>query len=76
MTDNAEIERLISVVQKEWIVCGLGIGTLYGDFALEVAKRAVAAENKECAELCEELETDMGHGIAQRCAEKIRARAK
>lgn len=74
MTDNAEIERLISVVQKEWIVCGLGIGTLYGDFALEVAKRAVAAENKECAELCDEEASC--EGIAQRCAEKIRARGK
>ena len=56
MDENTEIERLISVVQKEWIVCGLGIGTLYGDFALEVAKRAVAVEREACARLASDHE--------------------
>lgn len=38
--------------------------------------QAVSITKEACAELCEELETDMGHGVAQRCAEKIRARGK
>lgn len=53
----------------------IGFNQGYGN-GVAVINEAVKLERKTCAELCEELETDMGHGVAQRCAEKIRARGK
>ena len=35
-----------------------------------------AAEREECAKVCEEFETDMGHGQPQQCADAIRARGQ
>jgi hypothetical protein len=47
-----DIEKIMLDVQKEFGSGGLTDG-LSGDFAREVAKRAIAAEREECATLCE-----------------------
>ena len=38
------------------------------------AALVAAAEREACAQVCEQFEEDMGHGIPQRCANAIRAR--
>ena len=40
------------------------------------AELVAAAERSACAQVCEEFEEDMGHGISQRCANAIRARGE
>lgn len=40
------------------------------------ANLVAAAEREACAQVCEEFEEDMGHGIPQRCANAIRARGE
>ena len=40
------------------------------------AELVAAAERSACAQVCEEFEEDMGHGIPQRCALAIRTRGE
>lgn len=40
------------------------------------ANLVAAAERSACAQVCEQFEEDMGHGIPQRCANAIRERSK
>lgn len=44
------------------------------DSVVSFAKRVAEAEREACAKICEEFEDDMGHGLPQHCANKIRAR--
>ena len=38
------LEEIVYAVQSEWQMGGLGPDTIYGEFAIEVAKRALAQE--------------------------------
>lgn len=75
------IEQIMQVVQTEFGSSGLTEG-LCGDFAREVAKRAIVAEREECAEECERMmmfpggrqESFAHHGV-QAAAKAIRERA-
>jgi hypothetical protein len=56
-----EIKELYQItldVQRKWEMFGLGSpeegGCLYADFAVEVAKIAVAKEREECAKICDD----------------------
>jgi len=40
------------------------------------ANLVAAAEREACAQVCEQFEEDMGHGIPQRCANAIRVRGE
>ncbi len=44
------------------------------EFARRVWEDATLTERSACAKICEEFEDDMGHGLPQHCANKIRAR--
>ena len=72
------IEEIALQVAKEWQMSFDGIEL---DFALEVAKRAVAAERDACANLCAafagELDNDGGPAPSRvrNCAAFIRARS-
>lgn len=46
------------------------------DLIERFAELVAAAEREACAQVCEEFEEDMGHGIPQRCANAIRARGE
>ena len=46
--------RIIDDVQEEWQVGGLGAETMYGEFAIEVAKRAIAKYGDEIERISEE----------------------
>jgi hypothetical protein len=63
----------------QWIMAR-GYSTGHGDTVDDLLKELnwqVREEERElCAQLCEEFEQDMGHGIPQRCADAIRARAE
>ena len=72
---TAGLERIVEDVLSEWQMCGMEPGTLYGDMAIEVAKRAVQAEREACADIAEDFEDDMGHGKAQKIADAIRMRS-
>lgn len=48
----------------------------FGDEIERFANLVAAAERSACAQVCEEFEEDMGHGIPQRCANAIRARGE
>ena len=39
-------------------------------------QRGAEGEREECAMACEAIETDMGHGVPQQCADAIRARSQ
>lgn len=41
-------------IEAEWKMGGLS-GGVYEDFAVELAKRAVAAERERCAKLCRQV---------------------
>jgi len=43
-------------------------------FAELIIEAVVKEEVEACAKICEEFEDDMGHGLPQHCANKIRAR--
>lgn len=44
---------------------------------VRIAKqRGAEGEREECAMACEAIETDMGHGVPQQCADAIRARSQ
>jgi len=77
------IEQLRAEAAKiaaEWYAAGLAGGTIYEDFAVELAKRAVAAERERCARLCDEAALyyanvvidEQGRRAAQDCADEIR----
>jgi hypothetical protein len=77
------IEQIMLDVQKEFESSGLSDG-LCGDFAREVAKRAVAAEREECAKVCDDRAKDEPGKLpkpqaykdeALLCAAYIRARS-
>lgn len=44
--DRKELEAIVDAVQDEWEYGGLGPETIYGEFAVEVARRAVSAERE------------------------------
>lgn len=46
---SALLERMIAEVQKEWDIGGMDSSTIYGEFAMEVARRAARAEREACA---------------------------
>jgi len=50
---QTEIERLIDTVGAEWQCGGMGADTIYGQFVIEVALRAVVAEKMRCITACE-----------------------
>lgn len=54
MTDE-ELRKIASEVESEYGTGGLSGGTLYEDFAVDIAKRAIAAERERCATLCESM---------------------
>jgi len=77
-----ELERIADEIQDEWQMGGLGKGTMYCDFAVEVAKRAVAIEREACAILGARTMEDMGRKAGgkifadgQVIADAIRARS-
>lgn len=46
---TALLESLIDDVSREWDVGGFFKDTIYGEFAIEVAKRAMAFQKERCA---------------------------
>lgn len=52
MTDE-ELAALVDRIAAEGGMGGLEVGTLYGDFALDVAK----AVREECAKACDKIES-------------------
>lgn len=73
-----QLEALVQQVENEWQMGGLA-GTMYGEFAIEVAKLAVAAEREACAKACEEVDLHSGDHLKNSdprvtCAAAIRAR--
>ncbi len=73
-----DLQQICDEVQREWGLGGLS-GGLYGDYAKEVARRAVAAEREACAQLCENNDMswadDVWNEAVRDCAAKIRARS-
>jgi hypothetical protein len=63
----------------QWIMAR-GYATGHGDTVEDLLKELnwqVREEERElCAQLCEEFEEDMGHGMPQKCADAIRARGE
>ena len=55
---------------------GEAMSDLHAPALERFAALVAAAEREACAQLCEQFEEDMGHGIPQRCADAIRARGK
>jgi hypothetical protein len=51
MTEEQMRLELIKI-EKEWDMCGLSDG-LYADYAIELAKRAVAVQREVDAKICE-----------------------
>lgn len=45
MSDK-QLADLVKAVASEWQTSGIGTDTIYGEFAMEVARRAVAAERQ------------------------------
>ena len=56
----------------QWMMEASSHGRIFS-YAWDEATRI---EREACAQVCEEFEADMGHGIPQRCADKIRARGE
>ncbi len=79
---RVELERLLDELQRDWGVGGLDASTMYGEFAMEVARRAVLSEREACAKVCEllpseygEFSTEFTSGEGYLCASKIRERS-
>lgn len=76
-----ELECIVNEVLAEWRLNGMELGTICGDLAVEVAKRAVLAEREACAQECEEMPTYIGRkndrieSSPTDCAAAIRARS-
>ena len=52
-------------------------GSIDSEEVIETVWNAFSATEREaCAQVCEQFEEDMGHGIPQRCANAIRARGE
>ena len=73
-----QLEALVQQVGNEWQLGGLA-GTMYGEFAIEVAMLAVAAEREACAKACEDVDMHSGDHLKNSdprvtCAAAIRAR--
>ena len=51
-----------------------GHGDTVEDLLKELEWQVREEERELCAQVCEEFEEDMGHGMPQKCAEAIRAR--
>ena len=51
-----------------------GHGDTVEDLLKELNWQVREEERELCAQLCEEFEEDMGHGMPQKCAEAIRAK--
>jgi hypothetical protein len=49
---SQDLAAIVLTVESEWGVGGLGPETMYGEFAIEVAKRALAANKPEHCETC------------------------
>ena len=45
---DEQLAPIVKAVAAEWQAGGLGLDTMYGEFAMEVARRAVAAERERC----------------------------
>jgi hypothetical protein len=68
-------EDIIKMAREAWF--GDGPEMPYVLKELErFAYLVAAAECEACAQVCEQFEEDMGHGIPQRCADAIRARGE
>lgn len=79
-----ELKALVDEVAAASGYGGLDMGTMYGKFAFDVAKRAVLAERMACAKLCREiavLKLDSFYGpgccaqVADKCNVAILARS-
>ena len=55
--DEKQMRDECAKIQTEWQIGGL-TGGLYEDFAVTLAKRAVAAERERCARLCQQVAND------------------
>ena len=58
-----QLEEFVDQVAEKWQMGGLDNSTMYGEFAVEVAKLAVAAEREACALACD------ARRIADECVE-------
>lgn len=50
-----DLRKIAAEVEREYETGGLSGGTLYEDFAVDVAKRAISMERKRCAEMCRNI---------------------
>jgi hypothetical protein len=78
MESEMDLQKICEAVEKEWQSGGLSDG-IYGDYAKEVARRAVAAEREACMNLClsekrNPFSRDHNNGL-QHAADAIRARS-
>jgi hypothetical protein len=63
----------------QWMIArsyATGHGDTVDDLLKELEWQVKEQEREACAQVCEEFEEDMGHGIPQRCANAIRARGE
>jgi hypothetical protein len=80
----ASVERFAALVAAaernkvaQWMIdrsYATGHGDTVEDLLKELAQSVREEERELCAQVCEQFEGDMGHGIPQQCAEAIRAR--
>lgn len=82
--NDAKLKTLVDEVAAATGYSGLYMGTMYGKFALDVAKRAVLAERDACAKACASVQIGYEQrGLdyyeyslgAESCAEQIRERS-
>ena len=70
------LERILDEVQSEWGVGGLDSSTLYGDFAMTVARRAVLVAREACATICDNRAEQYGEKADKTDDEKYRVYLK
>ena len=84
--DLAYAERFAALVAAaerdkvaQWMIdrgYATGHGDTVDDLLKELEWQVKEQEREACAQVCEQFEEDMGHGIPQRCANAIRARGE
>jgi hypothetical protein len=62
MTEEQMRLELIKI-ETEWDMCGLSDEGLYADYAIELAKRAVAVQREEDAGVAEEIHDECCVGV-------------
>lgn len=77
MQEPIDLRKIAEDVEREYGLGGLSGGTLYEDFAVDVAKRAIQTVARDCANICKAR--NMGDGSredqeAVRCHDAICAR--